>query len=99
MQCWFSHPFAIQEKIIAAAKAHGADYIFVAGLTLFGNEAADSKTLFYKFLERHNPALIDKYEKLYNGKFYPPAYYQADLKSRAEKICKAYQIRTSIIQE
>ena len=38
------------EKIIAAAKDHHADYILVGGLTLFGNEKADSKTLYYKFL-------------------------------------------------
>lgn len=87
------------EKIIAAAKEHGADYILVGGLTLFGNEAADSKTLFYKFLERDKPELIEKYNALYGDKFYTSYQYQNELKKRAEKICKAYQIRTSIIEE
>jgi len=87
------------ESIIAASKAHGADYILIGGLTLFGNEAADSKTLFYKFLERYDPALVKKYEQLYQGNFYPPKYYQEALKKKADTICKAYQLRTTIIEE
>ncbi|MES2848765.1 MAG: radical SAM protein [Bacteroidota bacterium] len=87
------------EKITAASRAYGADYILVGGLTLFGNEAADSKTLFYKFLKRYNPALIEKYDLLYSRNFYAAKYYQQELKKRADKICKAYQLRTSIIEE
>lgn len=60
------------EKIIAAAKKSGADYILCGGLTLFGKEAADSKTLFYKFLERYNATLIPKYQQLYGSNFYTP---------------------------
>jgi DNA repair photolyase len=86
------------EKIIAAAKAHGADYILTSGLTLFGNEATDSKTLFYKFLKRYDPALIEKYDQLYRGNFYPPKYYQEEIRKRVEKICTAYQLRTSMIE-
>lgn len=37
------------EKIISAAKQYHADYILVGGLTLFGNEKADSKTLYINF--------------------------------------------------
>lgn len=85
------------EKIIAAAAAHGADYILVGGLTLFGNEAADSKTLYYKFLERYDAALIPKYDALYKGSFYPPPYYQQQLKTRAAAICSKYKLRTSIL--
>lgn len=86
------------EKIIAAAKAHEADYILVGGLTLFGKEAADSKTLYYKFLERYNPDLIQKYKSLYRIFPFPPKQYQEDLKKRAEAICKKYNLRTSIIE-
>ena len=87
------------EKIVAAAKAHGADYILIGGLTLFGKEAADSKALYYKFLEKHKPGLINRYSQLYGSNFYPPWQYQQQLKERADKICKAYQIRTSIIEQ
>jgi DNA repair photolyase len=87
------------EKIIKASSEHGADYIFTAGLNLFGNAPADSKTLYYKFLQRYKPELVAEYEKLYAGKFYPPSNYQQQLKQRAEKICSRYNIRTSIIKQ
>lgn len=86
------------EKIIAAAKQYGADYILTGSLTLFGKEAAHSKTLYYKFLERYDASLISKYDELYAGNFYPPKYYQEALKEKAERLCKKYKIRNSIIE-
>ena len=85
------------EKIIAASKAHGADYILVGGLTLFGNQAADSKTLYYKFLERYDPELVARYKSLYRIYPFPPKQYQEELKQRAESICAKYNLRTSIL--
>lgn len=85
------------EKIIAAAKEYGADYILTGGLTLFGAAPADSKTLYYKFLERYDLSLIPKYNNLYGSYFYPPKYYQQQLKQRADTICKKYNLQTSIL--
>lgn len=86
------------EKIIAASKTHGADYILVGGLTLFGKEAADSKTLYYKFLEQYAPELVAKYKSLYRIYPFPPKQYQEELKKRVELICRKYNIRTSILK-
>jgi DNA repair photolyase len=86
------------EKIIAAAKEFGADYVLVGGLTLFGNGTADSKTLFYKFLERYNASLLPKYQQLYGSNFYVSFQYQNELKERVNKICKKYNIRNSILE-
>lgn len=85
------------EKIIKAAKEHGADYILTGGLTLFGQEKADSRTLYFKFLERYNPSLIAKYRQLYGNNFYAPYHYQEALRKTAEKLCKKYGIRNSIL--
>jgi DNA repair photolyase len=85
------------EKIIAAAKQYGADYILVGGLTLFGNEERDSKQLYFKFLRDHYPHLLEKYEKMYGSVYYPSGQYQNDLKKRTEILCKKYSIRNSII--
>lgn len=87
------------EKIISASKKYRADYILVGGLTLFGKEAADSKTLYYKFLERYDPGLIAKYDKLYGNYFYLPRDYQDALKKRSGTICAKYNLRTSIIEK
>jgi DNA repair photolyase len=86
------------EKIISSAKHYQADYILVGGLTLFGSEKADSKTLYYKFLNRFRPQLIKKYDQLYSNNFYAPYEYQNDLKQRANKLCIKYNIRNSILE-
>jgi DNA repair photolyase len=85
------------EKIIAMAKLSGADYVLVGGLTLFGKEIADSKTLYYKFLERFSPNLIPRYELLYGSSNFPPKSYQMELKRKTEMLCTKYDIRNSII--
>lgn len=86
------------EKIITAAKEYGADYILVGGLTLFGNGAADSKTLFYKFLERYDASLLQKYKQLYGSNFYAAYSYQKQLKEKTERLCRKQQIRNSILE-
>jgi len=85
------------EKIIVAAKEHGADYTLIGGLTLFGTGVADSKTLFYKFLERYDSSLLPKYQQLYGSNFHTPFSYQNQLKEKAERLCSKHQIRTSIL--
>lgn len=86
------------EKIIVAAKGSGADYILVGGLTLFGNTIADSKTLYYKFLERYDASLLPKYQQLYGENFYTPFSYQKQLKEKVEKLSREHQIRNSILE-
>ncbi len=85
------------EKIIAAAKLHEADYILTGGLTLFGDDPADSKTLFYKFLERYDGSLLSKYRDLFAGNSYTSFAYQQQLKEKAGRLCRKYQIRNSIL--
>jgi len=85
------------EKIISAAAANGADYILVGGLTLFGNGIADSKTLFYKFLQRYDASLIPKYDQLYKENTYAPYAYHSTLKIRSEVLCKKYNLRNKIL--
>jgi DNA repair photolyase len=86
------------EKIIAAAKQYEADYILAGGLTLFGNDKADSKTLFYKFLERYDSSLIPVYEELYGVNPYTSFSYQNKLKEKATRLCRQYSIRSSILE-
>ena len=84
------------EKMAAAAKNYNANYILIAGLTLFGNEERDSKQLIFKFLRNHYPGLLEKYEKMYGSVFYPSWQYQDQLKKKADALCKKYSIRNSI---
>jgi DNA repair photolyase len=85
------------EKTISAAKSSGADYILVGGLTLFGKDPSDSKTLYYKFLNKFNPSLIAKYDSLFGNNFYLPAGYHRNLKLMSDDLSRKYKIRTSIL--
>jgi DNA repair photolyase len=87
------------EKIITAAKQALADYVLVGGLTLFGSQPADSKTLYFSFLKRYDPLLIPKYEKLYGTNFFPPKHYQEELKEKSERLCAKHGIRTTILSK
>ena len=84
------------ERLVAAVKQYGANYILIAGLTLFGNDERDSKQLVFKFLRNHYPDLIEKYEKMYGSVYYPSWQYQQQLKKRADALCEKYKIKNSI---
>lgn len=86
------------ENTIVSAKRAGADYILVGGLTLFGSQPTDSKTLYFQFLKKYDSSLIPRYEKMYGNNFSPPKYYLDELGSKARKICAKHQIRASIVK-
>jgi DNA repair photolyase len=85
------------EEIISASKSHSASFILTGSLTLFGNGVADSKVLYYKFLQRYNASLVPAYDKLYGNNFYVPWYYQQALKQKAALLCSKYNIKNSIL--
>ena len=89
------------EKMVVSAKQYGANYILIAGLTLFGNEdpiaiGRDSKQLYYRFLKTHYPHLLEKYEKMYGDVHYSSWKYQQELKKRGDELCRKYGIKNSI---
>jgi DNA repair photolyase len=84
------------DEMIGAAKDHGADYVLVGSLTLFGEDVNDCKMLYYKFLEKHFPELVPKYQNLYESSFAPGKRYEAKLAKIVEKLCEKHGIRNSI---
>ncbi len=85
------------EKMIVLAKNYGADSILTAGLTLFGNEPTDCKTVYFKTIEKHFPELLEKTKKIFGDKFYPNTKYQRELNERANRLCKKYEIKNRIV--
>ena len=85
------------DRTIKTVKEHGADFIFVGGLTLFGKGPADCRTLYYQFLEKHYPELVPKYKNLYRMSFAPPKLYQKELEEKSRRFCEKYGIRNRII--
>jgi len=84
------------ENIVVAAKQYGANYILIAGLTLFGNDERDSKQLVFRFLRNNYPDLLEKYEKMYGSIYYSSWQYQQELKKRSDALCEKYKIKNSI---
>ncbi len=87
------------EEMIFTAKKYGADYVLIGGLTLFGKEEASSKTLYYKFLERYHPHLVQQYKSLYRIWPFPPKEYHENINEVVKKICAKYNIRNSILAD
>ena len=87
------------EEMIFTAKKYGADYVLIGGLTLLGQEEASSKTLYYKFLERYHPHLVQQYKSLYKIWPFPPKEYHENMNEVVKKICAKYKIRNSILAD
>jgi DNA repair photolyase len=85
------------EKLVTTVKQYGADFLLAGGLTLFGNEPADSKSLYYRFLQRSYPELLEKYQSLFKENYYQPWQYQNELKEKVSKLCKRLGMKTSIV--
>ncbi len=83
--------------MVVLAKNYGADSILTGGLTLFGDEPNDCKTVYYKTLEKHFPEFLDKTKRLFGNNFYPNQNYQRELAEKAKRICKKYEIKDRII--
>lgn len=85
------------DKTIRTVKQHGADFIFVGSLTLFGKDPVDCKILYYKFLEKYYPELVSKYKSLYRIFFAPSKEYQKELEEKSKRLCEKYGIKNRII--
>jgi DNA repair photolyase len=95
---FISDSYAQIEEMVSAAGKYGADYVLIGSLTLFGKLPADSKILYYKFLQRKFPHLVGEYKKLYRIFFAPPKSYLAELDRKADEICKKYHMRRGILR-
>jgi len=84
------------EQMIAAAKKYQAAYVLVAGLTLFGTDPGTSQVMYYKYLERFHPHLVEQYKKLYRFYPHPPYDYHNRINHTVKRLCEKYQIRNSI---
>ncbi|MBI4744444.1 MAG: radical SAM protein [Actinobacteria bacterium] len=85
------------DEMIRQAKSYGADFVFVGGLTLFGTGPTDSKTLYYKFLEKYYPELVSKYKSLYRIFFAPSRDYQRQLEEKSKLLCEKHRIKNGIV--
>jgi len=84
------------ERMFAAFSSAGASYIFPATITLFGNGAADSRTLVFRAVEKHYPHLLEKYHRLFHNGISVPAYYQQAFGKKARELSLKYALRNEL---
>lgn len=84
-------------ETIGKMKEYGADFVLVAGLTLFGDKPNDCKVRYYKILEEYFPEVLEKTKQMFKDSFAPPMDYQTSLHKRSERICRKYGIKSKII--
>lgn len=85
------------EGMVKEAKCATAAYVLIGGLTFFGNQPADSKTLYYRFLERSLPELIPGYKNLYRIFPAPSKEYLRGLDRRAGDLCLKHGIKRGML--
>lgn len=79
------------EGVIKSTKENGGKYILDGGLTLNGY----CKTFFFKFLEKYDSSLIEKYERLFSS---DKLYSQVNIKIHKKVLnyCNKYNIQNYI---
>lgn len=87
------------DKMIEEMKEHGAEFVFVAGLTLFGDKPSDCKVRYYKTLKKHFPEVISETRKLFGNSFAPSRAYQHNLAEISLKLAERHNIRTRILDK
>lgn len=77
----------------------GADYLFPASITLFGNSKADSKTLMFRAIQKYYPDLLPKYQSLFGDRQNPPFQYMNNLKQLFREMHQRYDLKDSLLTE
>ena len=84
------------ESMIKVARDCGARFVFVSGLTLFGNGTAGSKTLYSRFLSHRHPELVERILKMFGRSPFPSREYSAKLDRMARNLCSKNSVRYRI---
>ncbi|HTX61141.1 MAG TPA: radical SAM protein [Methanobacterium sp.] len=87
------------DEMIKQMKDHGADFVLVAGLTLFGDKKTDCKIRYYDTLKKYFPSILPKTQKLFGSHFAPSSAYQHKLARLSEKLALKHGIRTRILEK
>jgi DNA repair photolyase len=85
------------ELMFSTFKNAGVNYLFPAGITLFGQDTADSKTLVFRAVEKNYPHLLEKYQRLFANGSQLPAYYRSAFGNKMQELLQKYDLKDRII--
>jgi DNA repair photolyase len=85
------------EHLFKTFSEAGANYIFPATITLFGNTTADSKPLVMRAVKKHFPELEEKYHRFFDNSDYMPEYYQRAFSLKAKELSVKYGLKNTML--
>jgi DNA repair photolyase len=83
--------------LFSSFKKADANYVMPATVTLFGNEAADSKTLMLRAIRKHYPELEQKYLTYFKNGSEMPGFYQKAFYKKMKELSETYSLPDRII--
>jgi len=81
------------DEMMRRSRDYGACFVFVGGLTLFGNRPSDCRMTYFRTLEQHFPELGPFYKRLFLGSFAPRRSYQRELEEKARELASKYGLQ------
>ena len=88
-------PYFIEEEIedfIKNIKKHKACYILHKHLELKG----DQKNIFFNYIKKHYPSILEKYDNLYKNSYTPQKEYVYKIDNKISNLCKVNKIMEKI---
>lgn len=85
------------EEMYTAFKKNGAHYVMPASLTLFGEDNSSSKQLMFRAIDKHYPALSERYRKWFSNHHQLPKYYREAFSKKMNTLSKEYQLQQTIM--
>ncbi len=85
------------DVLFSSFKKIKAKYVMPATITLFGNDAADSKTLMLRAIRKHYPELEEKYVNYFRKGSEMPDFYQKAFYKKMQELSETYSMPYRII--
>jgi len=77
------------EAVVKKTAENGGRFVLAAGLTMSGAQAA----FFLEALKRHDPALVERYQKFYGGAYsQPDSKYFSSIGLKVRNLCTKYGV-------
>jgi len=94
---FISDTTASLELFFTTFKQLNVDYVLPATLTLFGADKADSKTLMLRAVEKHYPALLQKYQRFFATETDMPLHYRKAFGQKMKELRDRYGLSDRIV--
>lgn len=86
------------DEMIGKVKGCGAEFVLVAGLTLFGDKPQDCKARYFNTMEEFHPEIVHETRRLFGDRSAPNPKYQHELLELSRELAGKHGIRRKILK-